>query len=127
MDILASGALSADTVSLLGSGIEIARQLGVSKGFLNYHHGDLCAKYARHRTACRNKKAGAEIERSTAFLLSGPIVQYPSGKFPSLDHLAEAAVQELGVGVRIARIAVGVALKKQLGRREATRRRKAAV
>ncbi|SDZ17455.1 TniQ protein [Lysobacter sp. yr284] len=119
--------LSKSDYDQLPSLTEIAHQLGVSKGFLNYHHGDLCAKYARHRTGCRNKKAGAEIERSTHFLLSGPIAQYPSGKFPSLDHLAEAAVQELGVGVRIARIAVGVALKKQFGRREATRRRKASI
>lgn len=109
----------------LPSLVEISRGLGVSKGFLSYHHRDLCAMYARHRTSCRNRKMAREIEAATAYLNSGPISQYPSADFPSHDHLVAALVRELPIAVRIARIAVGVALKKQLGRRAYERYRRA--
>jgi hypothetical protein len=103
----------------------IARDLGVSKGFLNYHHRDLCSKYAHHRTRCRNRKVVGEIESAVAYLRDGPITQYPSANFPSHDHLVAAVVRELEIAVRVARIAVGVALKKRLGQRAYQRYRKA--
>lgn len=108
----------------LPSLVEIARDLGVSKGFLNYHHGDICTKYARHRTRCRNRKTADEIERAATYLRSGPIMQYPSLKFPSHDHLVAAAVQDVGVTVRIARLALGAALKERLSRRAYQRYRR---
>jgi len=109
----------------LPSLVEIARDLGVSKGFLNYHHHDLCTTYARHRTRCRNRKVANQIKCAVAYLHDGLIAQYPSANFPSHDHLVAAVVCEFGIAVRVARIAVGVALRKQLGKRAYERYRKA--
>lgn len=109
--------LSEDDYDNLPSLVDIAKNLGVSKGFLNYHHRDLCSRYARHRTGCRNRKAAALIRRAVAYLQAGPIAQYPSPSFPSQDHLVAAVVQELRITVRVARTAVAVALKMRFGRR----------
>lgn len=93
----------------------IAKDLCVSKGFLNYRLGDLCAEYGRHRRHCGSLKHIAKIRLATEYLLSGPILSYPSLRYPSHDHLVAATVSETGVGVRIARLAVDAALKRMLG------------
>ncbi len=95
---------------------EISRDLGVSKGFLNHHHGPICAQYARHRTACRNKRTAKDVRSVVAYLRSGPIKKYPSAKFPSHDHLVAAAVRDVGVAVWVARRALGIALKEHSDR-----------
>jgi len=93
---------------------KIAKDLGVSKGFLNYRLYDLCAQYAHHRKYYGYLKHVENIRLATDFLLSGPVLSYPSPKFPSHDHLVAAAVSETGVGVRVGRLAVEAALKRQL-------------
>jgi len=104
---------------------QIAKDLGVSKGFLNYRLGALVAKYGIHRRHCGQQKYVDQIMRATAFLLSGPVKSYPCPKYPSHDHLVTAAVVETKVGVRVARLAVDAALKKTLGISAYTRYRKA--
>lgn len=98
----------------MSSLVRIAKDLGVSKGFLNYRLGDLCAQYAHHRKYYGYLKHVEKIRLATDFILSGPILIYPSPKYPSHDHLVAAAVSETGVGVRVARLAVEAALKRQL-------------
>lgn len=93
---------------------KIAKDLGVSKGFLNYRLGDLCEQYAHHRKYYGYLKHVEKIRLATDYLLSGPILSYPSPKYPSHDHLVAAAVSETSVGVRVARLAVEAALKRQL-------------
>lgn len=92
----------------------IAKDLGVSKGFLNYRLSELCAQYAHHRKHYGYLKHVEKIRLATDYLLSGPVLSYPSPKYPSHDHLVATAVSETGVGVRVARLAVEAALKRQL-------------
>jgi len=115
LERLRSGLLESD-YDQLPSLAEIARDLGVSKGFLNYHHGLICAEYARHRTGCRNKRTAKEVKNVVAYLRGGPIKKYPSAKFPSHDHLVAAAVRDVGVAVWIARRGLGIALKEHSDR-----------
>lgn len=110
---------------LLPSLARIAEDLGVSKGFLNYRLADLCAKYARHRHRCATVKRIEMINRATEYLLSGPVLSYPSLAYPSHDHLVAATVSKMKVGVRIARLAVEAALKRKLGLTAYRRYRKA--
>ncbi|MFC6184057.1 hypothetical protein [Pseudoxanthomonas japonensis] len=90
----------------------IAKQLGVSKGFLRYRLRELCARYARHRKQYGYLKHVERIRLAADYLLNGPVLSYPSAEYPSHDHLVAAAVSETGVGVRVARLAVEAALKK---------------
>lgn len=92
----------------------IAKSLGVSKGFLNYRLRELCAQYAHHRKNCGYLRHVEKIRLATEFLLNGPVLSYPSPKYPSHDHLVAAAVSETGVGVRVGRLAVEAALKRHL-------------
>ena len=115
LERLRSGLLESD-YDQLPSLAEIARDLGVSKGFLNYHHGLICAEYARHRTGCRNKRTAKEVKNVVAYLRGGPIKKYPSAKFPSHDHLVAAAVRDVGVAVWIARRGLGIAIKEHSDR-----------
>lgn len=45
----------------------IANCLGVSKGFLNYRLGALCAEYARHRQKCAKLKSKEKIREAIGF------------------------------------------------------------
>lgn len=105
--------------------VRIAKDLGVSKGFMRYRLESLCAEYGRHRRHCGKLKHIAKIRRATEYLLSGPILSYPSLKYPSHDHLVADAVSKTGVGVHVARLAVDAALKRQLGHSAYFRYRKA--
>lgn len=105
--------------------LTVARELGVSKGFLHYRLSTLCAQYGRHRRECGKLKYIEKIGRATTYLLSGPVLEYPSSRFPSHDHLAAAAAQEVGAGVRIGRLAADAALKAHLGPSAYTRYRRA--
>lgn len=103
---------------------QIAREVGVSTGFLNFHFPDLIPKYSALRKT--NAKICQRVSRELAlkFLLGGPIFQYPSAEFPSQDHLVEATIEATGIGVYAARCAVKVALKERFGRRAYERYRK---
>lgn len=104
----------------------IAKDLGVSKGFLNYRFKKLVAKYTKHRAACLKIRHQRQRDKVVEFLASGPLKNYPSAKYPSHDHLALAASREVGVGIRMARIGLCVALRAHLGRRAYQRYRKSA-
>lgn len=104
---------------------KIAADLGVSKGFLNYRLGVLCAQYGRHRRECGKLKYLERIDRATKYLLAGPVLEYPPPRFPSHDHLAAAAAKEVCAGVRVGRLAADAALKKHLGPQAYSRYRRA--
>lgn len=104
---------------------KVAKDLGVSKGFLNYRLSELCKQYAHHRTHYGYLKHVEKIRLATDYLFSGPILSYPSPKYPSHDHLVAAAVSETGVGVRVARLAVEAALKQRLSQWKYRRYREA--
>lgn len=103
----------------------VAKELGVSVGFLRYRLSALCAQYGHHRRRCGKLRYTQTIDLATRYLLSGPVLEYPSSRFPSHDHLAAAAAQEVGAGVRIGRLAADAALKKHLGPSAYGRYRKA--
>ena len=104
----------------------IARELGVSKGFLNYRLPTEVAELAAHRRACHIKLVRDDRQRALCYLMSGPILHYPSSVFPSHDHLVAAVVKECGLGVHRARQVVGVAMKRKLGDRKYKDYRRAA-
>lgn len=93
----------------------VAKELGVSVGFLRYRLSALCTQYGHFRRHSGGLKYIQTIDRATTYLLSGPVLEYPSPRFPSHDHLAAAAAKEVGAGVRIGRLAADAALKKHLG------------
>ena len=95
----------------------IARELGVSKGFLDYHLKSLIQRYKEHRLACLNVLYRDQRDRALRFLRDGPIERYPSADFPSIDRLVAATTIAVDVGVRVARIAVCIALRERFGRR----------
>lgn len=99
----------------LPSLVMIAKDPGVSKGFMNYRPSDLCAKYGRHRGYCGKMKYIQNVLRATEYLLSGSILSHPCAKYPSHDHLVADAMSRTGVVVHIARLAVDAALKGKLG------------
>lgn len=103
----------------------IAREFGVSVGFLNYKLPDEVAKLGSHRRTLNQKVTSANHQRAVAYLLAGPILEYPSAKFPSHDHLITAVVNECGLGVNRARRAVAAALTRVLSDRAYKKYRKA--
>lgn len=111
-------------IDLIPSLRSVAISLGVSKGFLNYRLPALCAEHTRHRRKCAKLRYQQKIDQATRFLLAGPVSEYPSHRYPSHDHLAEAAAKGVGVGIRIGRYAADAALKKHLGPQAYTRYRK---
>lgn len=94
---------------------QIAREVGVSTGFLNFHFPDLIKKYSALRKANSRKSIQRSREQALNFLLAGPIFQYPSSEFSSQDRLVEATVEHTGIGVHAARLAVKAALKERFG------------
>lgn len=94
---------------------QIAREVGVSTGFLNFHFPDLIPKYSALRKTNNRKSIQKARQLALNFLLAGPVFQYPSPEFPSQDHLVDATVEHTEIGVRAARLAVKAALKERFG------------
>lgn len=103
----------------------IAREFGVSVGFLNYKLPNEVSKLAAHRKSSNQRLVQINQDRATTYLLAGPVPEYPSSKYPSHDHLVAAVVKDCGLGVHRARQAVAVALKAKLGDRKYKGYRKA--
>jgi hypothetical protein len=102
----------------------IARDLGVSTGFINFQLGDLVKEYAVVRKTNSARAIRLMSEKAMSYLISGPIYQYPSPPFSSQALLAEATAKEVGVHIRIARTAVSKALKMRFGLKSYERYRK---
>jgi hypothetical protein len=94
---------------------QIAREIGVSTGYLNFHFPELISRYSALRRT--NIKRSMQRARSVglAYLLEGPIMTFPSAEFPSQDHLVAATVSKTGISVSQARRAVSIALKERFG------------
>lgn len=95
----------------------IAKEFGVSMGFLNYRLPEEVSKLTAHRKASNQLMVKVNQDAAVSFLLAGPVLDYPSSRYPSHDHLVSAVVTSHGLGVHRARQAVGVALKSKLGDR----------
>ena len=103
---------------------QVAREVGVSVGFLNFHFPDLIRKYSELRKTNLSKIMQRSREKALAFLLDGPVYEYPSPEFPSQDRLVEATAKKVGIGAYAARKAVSVALKRRFGERAYEKYRK---
>ena len=103
----------------------IAREFGVSMGFLNYKLPNEVAKLATHRKSSNQEIVRINRNHAVSYLLEGPVLEYPSPKYSSHDHLVAAVVKDCGLGVHRARQAVGIALKTKLGDRKYKGYRKA--
>lgn len=102
----------------------IARELGVSTGFINFQLGELVKKYAAVRKTNSQRSVKRMNELALSYLLSGPVKHYPSPEFPSQALLVEATVRETGVTIRTARNAVSTAFKMRFGFKTYERYRK---
>ncbi|WP_081500635.1 TniQ family protein [Dyella japonica] len=103
---------------------QIARDVGVSTGFLNFHFPDLIPKYSVLRKTNSKRSIQRSRDSALAFLLAGPVFEYPSPEFSSQDRLVEATVERTGIGVRAARLAVKAALKQRFGAKSYEKYRK---
>lgn len=110
---------------LVCSKASLAKEFGVSIGFLNYKLPDEMSKLAAHRKALYRQMVLTNQNHAVSYLLAGPIRKYPSASYPSHDHLVNAVVDECGLGVHRARQAVAVALRTMLSDRAYKKYRKA--
>lgn len=94
---------------------QIAREIGVSPGFLNFHFPELIPRFSALRKKNTEKSQQLARESALTYLHSGPIYEFPSAAFSSQDRLVAATVEHTGVGVYAARKAVTAALKERFG------------
>jgi hypothetical protein len=103
---------------------QVAKEIGVSAGFLNFHFPELIHEYSGLRALNGKKSQRRRRNLALSYLLGGPVYEYPSVCYPSQDHLVEATVKATGVNVRTARHAVLAALKERFGAKSYERYRK---
>lgn len=116
--------LDQDQTELIPSLRQIAREIGVSTGFLNFHFPELIPRFSALRKTNSKRSQQLARELALAYLLGGPIYEFPSAEFSSQDHLVAATVEHTGIGVHAARQAVSVALKERFGWRSYEKYRK---
>jgi hypothetical protein len=95
---------------------QVARECGVSVGFLNFHFPELVKRFAHLRKQNLAKIMKARRTAALTFLLNGPIYEYPSPTFPSIDRLVDATSTAVSLSINESRKAVSAALKERFGR-----------
>jgi hypothetical protein len=115
--VAAKARLTEELAKPIGTGLPplslIAKELGVSQGFLAYRFGDLVAQYQKRRRCWKEEQLMLAHRRACAMLEGGLLDHYPSVRFPSQDHLVAEMCARGKVNIRVARAELLEALARR--------------
>jgi len=88
----------------------IAKEVGVSPGYLNYHFGDLVAEYSSRRTTALDRRNELRFKSALALLKAELLPLYRSPTIRSIDDLASTLAKRAGVSINCSRRAIKMTL-----------------